>query len=50
MPFPANWLEELIVEWLDLEGFASTLAENVVPPTWLFPVLREENQVHANYR
>jgi hypothetical protein len=24
MPFPANWLEELIVEWLDLEGFAST--------------------------
>ena len=24
MPFPANWLEELIVEWLDLEEFAST--------------------------
>jgi hypothetical protein len=24
MPFPANWLEELIVECLDLEGFAST--------------------------
>ena len=24
MPFPANWLEELIVEWLDLAGFAST--------------------------
>jgi len=24
MPFPANWLEELIVEWLDLDGFATT--------------------------
>ena len=24
MPFPANWLEELVVEWLDLVGFAST--------------------------
>lgn len=21
MPFPANWLEELVIEWLDLEGF-----------------------------
>ena len=24
MPFPANWLEELLVEWLELAGFAST--------------------------
>ena len=22
MPFPANWLEELVIEWLDHEGFA----------------------------
>ena len=22
MPFPANWLEELVIEWLDFEGFA----------------------------
>lgn len=21
MPLPANWLEELVIEWLDLEGF-----------------------------
>ena len=21
MPFPANWLEELVVEWLELQGF-----------------------------
>jgi hypothetical protein len=21
MPIPANWLEELVIEWLDLEGF-----------------------------
>ena len=21
MPFPSNWLEELVVEWLELEGF-----------------------------
>jgi hypothetical protein len=26
MPFPANWLEELVVEWLELEGFATTTA------------------------
>ncbi len=24
MPFPANWLEELVVEWLDLTGFVVT--------------------------
>ena len=22
MPFPANWLEELVIEWLDLAKFA----------------------------
>ena len=22
MPFPANWLEELVIEWLELKGFA----------------------------
>ena len=21
MPFPCNWLEELVAEWLDLDGF-----------------------------
>jgi hypothetical protein len=30
MPFPANWLEELVVEWLDLDGFAISTAV-VVP-------------------
>ena len=30
MPFPANWLEELVVEWLDLDGFAITTSV-VVP-------------------
>ncbi len=29
MPFPANWLEELVVEWLDLEGFAISTAVSV---------------------
>jgi hypothetical protein len=24
MPFPANWLEELVVEWLDLLGFTTS--------------------------
>ncbi|MBX5452986.1 MAG: hypothetical protein K6U10_03495 [Acidobacteriia bacterium] len=24
MPFPKNWLEELVIEWLDLEGFVTT--------------------------
>ena len=24
MPFPANWLEELVVEWLDFEGFTTS--------------------------
>lgn len=22
MPFPVNWLEELVIEWLELDGFA----------------------------
>ena len=29
MPFPANWLEELVVEWLDLEGFAISTSVSV---------------------
>jgi hypothetical protein len=29
MPFPANWLEELVVEWLDLDGFAISTAVHV---------------------
>jgi hypothetical protein len=29
MPFPANWLEELVIEWLDLEGFAISTAVSV---------------------
>ena len=24
MPVPANWLEELVIEWLDLEGFVTS--------------------------
>lgn len=29
MPFPANWLEELVVEWLDLDGFAISTSIDV---------------------
>jgi hypothetical protein len=29
MPFPANWLEELVVEWLDLDGFAISTSVHV---------------------
>lgn len=29
MPFPANWLEELVAEWLDLEGFVISTAIGV---------------------
>lgn len=31
MPFPANWLEELLVEWLELQGF--TISTSVFVPT-----------------
>jgi len=30
MPFPANWLEELVAEWLELEGF--TISTSVFVP------------------
>lgn len=30
MPFPANWLEELVIEWLDLEGFV--ISTSVIVP------------------
>ena len=29
MPFPANWLEELVIEWLDLEGFVISTSVSV---------------------
>ena len=29
MPFPANWLEELVAEWLDLDGFVISTAIGV---------------------
>jgi hypothetical protein len=29
MPFPANWLEELVIEWLDLEGFVISTSISV---------------------
>jgi hypothetical protein len=29
VPFPANWLEELVSEWLDLEGFVISTAIGV---------------------
>ena len=32
MPFPANWLEELVVEWLDLDGFAASTSIDVPAP------------------
>lgn len=33
MPSPANWLEELVVEWLEVEGFAR--ATSVIIPAGL---------------
>jgi hypothetical protein len=32
MPFPANWLEELVVEWLDLDVFAISTSIDVPAP------------------
>jgi hypothetical protein len=32
MPFPANWLEELLVEWLELQGFTISTSVSVPAP------------------
>jgi hypothetical protein len=33
MPFPNNWLEELVAEWLELDGFLTLIGPRIRNPT-----------------